>query len=115
MFKLKILKIVDNLILDESEVKSDNNVFEGNEEWNKNMHNPGYFTGGKVPSFTKDKSNYLSYGLINLVVGLVCLIQILNSKPFSKNLFWIIFIIIIAISGSMFFQYYNFKQKKNLK
>lgn len=113
--KSKILKIINDLNLDENEVKVDENVLEGYKEWDKNLYNVGYYTGGKIPSFMNDKNNYLTYGFLILVTGLVCLVQIVNSKDFSKTLFWIFIILILSISFSMFYQYYKFKRKQNLK
>lgn len=111
----KILEIIENLNLDENEVEVDPIILEDSEEWDKNMYNPGYFTGGKNPSFTNDKSNYLMYGFINLVVGIACLIDLLNGKTFHRSFFWIFLLITLAISGSMFFQYYKFKKGQKSK
>ena len=111
----KILKIIDDLNLDEKEVEVDSYILEGSKEWDKNMYNEGYFTGGKNPSFTNDKSNYLMYGFINLVAGIAGLIYLLNGKTFSRIAFWIMVILILAISGSMFYQYYNFKKEQKSK
>ena len=111
----KILKIIEDLNLDENEVEVDSYISEGYEEWDKNMYNPGHFTGGKNPSFTYDKSNYLMYGFITLVSGIACLIEILNSENFHRSFFWIFLMIILAICGSMFFQYFKFKKAKKAK
>ena len=111
----KILKIIDELNLDEKEVEIDSYILEGSKEWDKNMYNEGYFTGGKNPSFTNDKSNYLMYGFINLVTGIAGLIYLLNGKTFSRIAFWIMVIIILAISGSMFYQYFKFGKEQKSK
>ena len=111
----KILKIIDDLNLDEKEVEVDSYILEGSKEWDKNMYNEGYFTNKKNPSFTNDKSNYLMYGFINLVAGIAGLIYLLNGKTFSRIAFWIMVILILAISGSMFYQYYNFKKEQKSK
>ena len=88
-----ISKIIEDLNLDEKEVEVDPIILEGSEEWDKNMYNPGYFMGGKNPSFTNDKSNYLMYGFINLVAGIACLIDLLNGKTFHRSFFWIFLLI----------------------
>ena len=85
----KILKIIKDLNLDETEVEVEQYILEGCKEWDKNMYNPGHFTGGKNPSFTNDTSNYLMYGFLTLVSGIAGLIEILNSKRFHKSAFWI--------------------------
>lgn len=111
----KIVQIIDGLNLDENEVEVDEYILEGYKEWDKNMYNPGHFTGGKTPSFANDTSNYLMYGFIILISGIVCLIEMLNSKNFSKTFFWIFVVIILSIAGSMFYQYYKFKRRQDLK
>ena len=68
--------------------------------------------GGRSPSFEKNHDNYLMYGFITLVSGLACLIEILNRKNFSRNLFWISTVLMLGIAGSMFYQYYKFKKEK---
>ena len=103
------------LNLDEKEVEIDPFILNSSEESDKNMYNPGYFTGGKNPSFTNDKSNYLMFGFINLVAGIACLIDLLNGKTFHRSFFWIFLLITLAISGSMFFQYYKFKKGQKSK
>ena len=108
----KILKIIDDLNLDENEVEVDENFQQDFDDWHKNSLNPGHFTGGKSPSFEKNQDNYLMYGIITLVSGLAGLIEILNSKSFSRTLFWISTFIILAITGSMFYQYYRFKKRQ---
>lgn len=105
----KILQIIEDLKLDENEVEIDPYILQGYEEWDKNMYNLGHYTGGKVPSFTNDINNYLMYGFITLVSGLACLIEILNSENFSRTFFWVFVIIILGISGSIFYQYYKSK------
>lgn len=110
--EIKILKLIEDLNLDEKDVEIDSNILEGYEEWDKNMYNIGHFTGGKSPTFMNDKTNYLMYGFVILVSGIVCLVEYLNSKTFSRNGFWIFVIIILAIAGSMFYQYFKFKKEK---
>ena len=108
----KILKIIDDLNLDEKEVEVDENFQQDFDDWHKNSLNPGHFLGGRSPSFEKNHDNYLMYGFITLVSGLACLIEILNRKNFSRNLFWISTVLMLGIAGSMFYQYYKFKKEK---
>ena len=85
----KILQIIEDLQLDENEVEIDPYILEGYEEWDKNMYNSGYYTGGKIPTFLNDTNNYLMYGYLTLISGTSGLIEILNSKKFNRNAFWI--------------------------
>jgi hypothetical protein len=42
------------LELDDSEVTPDSKGYlDAHEEWNSQIHNPGYYTGGKIPHFIK--------------------------------------------------------------
>ena len=113
LLKDKTLSIIDSLNLDESEVKIDEETLEGYKEWNQNMYNPGYFTGGKTPFFQKGKEGYLSLGLICIVSGLAVLVELVNDNHFSKTFFWISALLIFLISGSIFYQYYIYKRKNN--
>ncbi|TXF79395.1 hypothetical protein [Chryseobacterium sp.] len=110
-----IKEIINTLNIDENDISIEDDTLQGYREWNQNMYNPGYYTGGKVPFFTIDTNNYLMYGFVTLVSGLACLIEVLNSKNFSKTFFWMSVILICGISGSMFYQYYKFKRKQNRK
>lgn len=109
--KNEILKIIDELKLDENEVEVDGNAIEGYKEWTSNMYNPGHFTGGKTPYFQIDNNNYLTLGLLTLLSGIVALLQLVNDSNFSKTGFWLSFVVIILISSSMFYQYFKFKKK----
>lgn len=107
----EILKIIENLNLDENDVEVDESSIQGYKEWNQNMYNPGHYTGGHQPSFERDKDNYLMYGFVVLVSGLAALVGIVNDNNFSKTGFWVSFWILITISCSLFYQYYKFKKK----
>jgi len=111
----KILQIIEDLQLDENEVEIDPYILEGYEEWDKNMYNSGYYTGGKIPFFQNDTNNYLMYGYLTLISGIAGLIEILNNKKFNRNAFWISVVVIITISGSLFYQYYKFKKQQKSK
>ena len=112
VYKSRIIEIIDQLNLDENEVEVDENFQKDFDDWHKNSLNPGHFLGGRSPSFEKNHDNYLMYGFITLVSGLACLIEILNRKNFSRNLFWISTVLMLGIAGSMFYQYYKFKKEK---
>jgi len=111
--KDEILKIIENLQIDESDVESEEESIEGYKEWNENMYNAGYYTGGKSPSFNSDKSNYLAFSIITFVSGLACLVEEINSKNFSKTFFWISALIIFLISFSLFYQYWRYKKRNS--
>ena len=111
----RILQIIEDLKLDENEVEIDPYILEGYEEWDKNMYNSGYYTGGKIPTFLNDTNNYLMYGYLTLISGTAGLIEILNSKKFNRNAFWISVVVIITISASLFYQYYKFKKQQKSK
>ena len=108
----KIIKIIEDLNLDEKEVEVDENFQNDFDEWHKNSLNPGHFLGGKNPFFEKDHNNYLMYGFVVIVSGIACLIELLNSQSFSRTAFWIFTFIILAIAGSMVYQFYKFKKRQ---
>lgn len=111
--KDEILKIIEDLKIDETEVEPDEEILEGYKEWNENRCNPGHYTGGKSPSFNYDKSNYLSLGFITLLSGLACCIKLINEDHFSKAAFWIFISIISLISFSLFYQYFKYKKRNS--
>lgn len=113
--KEKILKFIDDLKLDENEVEIDEDLLKGYEEWDKNMYNPYHYTGGKIPSFYQDKSNFLAYGFVFIVMGLVYLLGEIKSYNSSYTNIIIIVIITTLLSSSMFYQYYKFKKEKSKK
>ncbi|ROH99830.1 hypothetical protein [Chryseobacterium daecheongense] len=111
--KDKIINILNKLNLDESDVELEDDVFQEYDEWNNNMYNPGYYTGGKSPSFDNAKSNYLAYGFVALVSSLAGMAEYINSKNFSKTGFWILFFILLLINLSLFYQYFKHKRNSN--
>lgn len=111
--KDEILKIIEDLQIDENDIEPEQEFIEGYKEWNENMYNAGYYTGGKSPSFNSDKSNYLAFSIITFVSGLACLVKEVNSKNFSKTIFWISVLIIFLISFSLFYQYWSYKKRNS--
>lgn len=101
--KDEILKIIEGLQIDENDVEPEEEFIEGYKEWNEN----------KSPSFNSDKSNYLTFSIITFVSGLACLVKEVNSKNFSKTLFWITVLIIFLISFSLFYQYWSYKKRNS--
>lgn len=93
--KDEILKIITKLKLDENDVESEEEMIE------------------KSTSLDSDKKNYLYYGFITLFVGLLSCAEIINGDHFSKSSFWVIFSVIILISGSMFYQYFKHKKRNS--
>ncbi len=71
--KEKVLILIDELNLDEREVKANDQLIKDYEEWDKNMYNPYYFTGGKIPFFLLEKKNFLFFGIVALIkpVGII--------------------------------------------
>ena len=110
--KETISNYINSLNLDENDVEVDESIIEGYEEWNKNMYNPGHYTGGNTPFFNKEKENYAFYGFITIISGTVCLLQIVNEDKFSKSVFWISLILIVLIAFSLFYQHYKIKKTK---
>ena len=110
--KQNVFDFINSLNLDENDVEVDESVLAGYKEWDKNMYNPGHFTGGHMPSFDKEKNNYALYGWITIMSGIICLIEIVNAKEFRKSVFWFDVIITILISFSFFYQHYKFKRAK---
>lgn len=108
----EVFEFINSLNLDENEVEVDESVIAGYKEWDKNMYNPGHFTGGHMPFFDKEKNNYALYGWITIMSGIICLIEIVNAKEFRKSVFWFDVIITILISFSLFYQHYKFKKTK---
>ena len=109
--KETISNYINSLNLDENDVEVDESIIEGYEEWNKNMYNPGHYTGGNTPFFNKEKENYAFYGFITIISGTVCLLQIVNEDKFSTSVFWISLILIVLIAFSLFYQHIK-KTKK---
>lgn len=107
-----VFDFINSLNLDENDVEVDQSIIEGYKEWDKNMYNPGHYTGGNIPFFDKEKNNYGLYGFITIISGLVCLIEIVNADKFDKSVFWILFLIIFLISFSLFYQHYKFKRSR---
>lgn len=110
--KQDVFDFINSLNLDENDVEVDESIIEGYKEWDKNMYNPGHYTGGNIPFFDKEKNNYALYGFITIISGLVCLIEIVNANKFRKSVFWILFLIIFLISCSLFYQHYKFKRSR---
>lgn len=111
--KDQILKIIADLQIDENDVEPEEALIEGYKEWNENMYNPGYYTGGKSPSFNSDKNNYLTYAILTFISGLACLVEETNSKNFSKTAFWVFALIISLISFSLLYQYLKYKKRNS--
>ncbi|ROI14837.1 hypothetical protein EGH73_01025 [Epilithonimonas hominis] len=110
--KQNVFEFINSLNLDENEVEVDESVIAGYKEWDKNMYNPGHFTGGHMPFFDKEKNNYALYGWITIMSGIICLIEIVNAKEFRKSVFWFDVMITILISFSFFYQHYKFKKTR---
>lgn len=108
----EVFEFINSLNLDENEVEVDESVIAGYKEWDKNMYNPGHFTGGHMPFFDKEKNNYALYGFITIISGLICLIEIVNANKFRKSVFWFGIIITFLISFSFFYQHYKFKKTR---
>lgn len=111
--KDEILKIIADLQIDENDVEPEKALIEGYQEWNENMYNPGYYSGGKSPSFNFDKNNYLTYAMMTFVCGLACLVQEINSKNFNKFFFWLSVLTIFLISFSLLYQYLKYKKRNS--
>lgn len=111
--KDEILKIIEDLKIDETDVEPDEEILEGYQEWNENRCNPGHYTGGKSPSYNYDKSNYLSLGFVTLLSGLACSVELIYGDNFSKTSFWIMVAIISLISFSFFYQYFQYKKRNS--
>ncbi len=107
-----VFDFINSLNLDENDVEVDESIIEGYKEWDKNMYNPGHYTGGNIPFFDKEKNNYGLYGFITIISGLVCLIEIVNADKFDKSVFWFVIIITFLISFSLFYQHYKFKRSR---
>ena len=95
--KQNVFDFINSLNLDENDVEVDESIIKGYKEWDKNMYNPGHFTGGNMPFFDKEKNNYALYGWITIMSGIICLIEIVNakitqSKPNRIDFFIIFFI-----------------------
>ncbi|WP_313099990.1 hypothetical protein [Epilithonimonas sp.] len=110
--KQNVFDFINSLNLDENDVEVDESIIQGYKEWDKNMYNPGHYTGGNIPFFGKDKKNYALYGFITIISGLVCLIEIVNADKFDKSVFWFGIIITFLISFSLFYQHYKFKRSR---
>jgi hypothetical protein len=72
------IEILKSMELDESEIDSESvEYIEGYVEWTEKMYDPGHYTGGKMPHYLLDKSNWkfmipvFALGPILLIFGLV--------------------------------------------
>jgi hypothetical protein len=63
--------IISNLKIDDTEVSSQNEDYlKEYKEWSDNMYNPGHYTGGKIPHFLMDKTNWKFIGPFFFIIGL---------------------------------------------
>ena len=115
--KDNILKWIKNLNLDENDVEINEELIKDYEEWDKNMYNPYYFTGGKVPFFYYYKKNFPFIIFTILIIPFIYLIYMIIDGGWEvdfslENIFFIIFYLFVAISIIIqYFKYYKSKKK----
>ena len=112
----KILKIIDDLNLDEKEVEVDENFQQDFDDWHKNSLNPGYFMGGRIPFFFWNKKNYpfllFTIFFVPIVTFFIVIFQ--DRMYWNFDLFSVsIFIFYLFVGISMLVQWLNYR--KNLK
>ena len=112
----KILKIIDELNLDEKEVEVDENFQQDFDDWHKNSLNPGHFMGGRIPFFFWNKKNYpfllFTIFFVPIVTFFIVIFQ--DRMYWNFDLFSVsIFIFYLFVGISMLVQWLNYR--KNLK
>lgn len=113
----KILKIIEDLNLDEKEVEIDENFQNDYDDWHKNSLNPGHFMGGRIPFFYWTKKNYPFLFFTIFFVPIVAIILLIFSEgkwvvEFDfVGMFTFLFFVFVAVS--MIVQW--IKYRKNLK
>lgn len=112
----KILKIIDDLNLDEKEVEVDENFQQDFDDWHKNSLNPGHFMGGRIPFFFWNKKNYpfllFTIFFVPIVTFFIVIFQ--DRMYWNFDLFSVsIFIFYLFVGISMLVQWLNYR--KNLK
>lgn len=110
----KILKIIDDLNLDENEVAVDENFQKDFDDWHKNSLNPGHFMGGRIPFFFWNKKNYPFLLFTIFFAPIVSIITMsfadgdwnfdLDLYSFAISLFY------LFVGISMFVQWLNYKK-----
>lgn len=104
---------VEQLALDESEVDPDSKGYvEGHLEWTKKMYDPGHYTGGKIPHFYLDKSNFLTMSIS--LMGWGCII-IYFSDGLAYNLHGAISPVAYILIGISLRVQYRKKYKKKMQ
>ncbi|MCD9855822.1 hypothetical protein LUD75_13945 [Epilithonimonas sp. JDS] len=116
--KANILRIINNLNLDENEVDVDENFQKDFEDWHNNSLNPGHFTGGKIPFFYWNVKNYPFLLFTILFVPIISIIIILFVQggddlnlnfDFFGNLIFLFYLFVVI---SMLVQWIKYKKRK---
>lgn len=110
----KILKIIDDLNLDENEVEVDENFQKDFDDWHKNSLNPGHFMGGRIPFFFWNKKNYpflLFTIFFTPIVSIIIMSFADGDWNFDLDLYsFAIFLFYLFLGISMFVQWLNYKK-----
>jgi hypothetical protein len=93
---IKALNLDDKLVSQESD-----GYIKEYSEWTSNQYNPGYYTGGKIQHYLKDKKNWKYFGPAYLLFG-VFLFYILLSSTFTNRVYYSIPIPLLFCSIYLF-------------
>ena len=106
--------LINNIDLDESEIESEESDYlKDHSEWSKKSYVPGHYTGGKIPHYIKDKSNWKFYILFLLITPFFFIIGLFRDTDlnYEAALYSLLYII---IAFGMFLQL-NRKYRKPKK
>ena len=111
----KIIKIIENLKLDENEVEIDENFQNDYDDWHKNSLNPGHFMGGRIPFFYWTKKNYPFLFFTIFFVPIVAIILLIFSEGkwgFKFDFVGICtFLFFVFVAVSMIVQWIKYRKK----
>lgn len=118
--KSKILKIIDDLNLDENEVEIDENFQQDFDDWHKNSLNPGHFMGGRIPFFYWNKRNYpfLFFTIFFPSVAMIIIMVFFMDGELNFEFDFIticLYLFLIFVAISMIVQWLQYHKRKNNK
>lgn len=107
--------IIADLNLDESPIDPESeNYIKDHKEWSTNMYDPGHYTGGRIPHFLLDKSNFIYFAIYFIGFGLLILYVVFRQRNYRFELSNLVFPGIYLLIGiSLAIQYR--KKKKKMK
>ncbi len=77
---------LDKIDFDETCNPESDGAIEGYNEWSDRMYDPGYYTGGRIPRFLLDKTNWKFFAPLYLASGLIMLYFMLRNAEDGLDL-----------------------------